>query len=405
MSPRSVLAGLVAAAAVVSAKDTRTFAVLRFYGDGPLTSGRVDPIVHPGTVASHMHTVQGGNAFGPTATGESLRRSTCTSSLIKNDLSAYWAPTLFFQSPDNGSLTQVPLFYMNVYYFFEPTNDDIKPFPTGLQMLSGDPALRSAPVTTGAVNTDPSQGPIQPAQWTCPRSSYDVPSYPPGSDGATAGIQDPLNQAAGMGLPFDYCDGYASPLRMDLHFPSCYNPAAGLADYKNNTCFPAAAGAGRADCPPGWLHMPHLFYELYWDTPAFADAYGRWGAGTPFVLSNGDRTGFSVHGDFLAAWDEPTLQHIIDTCDAGGAGMDRCEAVPGGTNVGNPHRCTIPSPVDEPTTGWLAALPGDNPLAGWGVGNTSATSPAVSPAIPSALLGHVAGHLQRHGRGSRGAHG
>jgi hypothetical protein len=104
------------AATLAAAKDSRTFSVLHFYGNGPLTTGRMDPIVNPGVTSAHVHTVQGGNAFSISATGESMKKSTCTSSLIKNDLSAYWAPTLFFQSPDNGSFIQVPLFYMNVYY-------------------------------------------------------------------------------------------------------------------------------------------------------------------------------------------------------------------------------------------------------------------------------------------------
>ncbi len=57
-----------------------------------------------------------------------------------------------------------------------------------------------------------------------------------------------------MGFPFQECDGYASPLRMDLHFPSCFNPAAGLTNYKQNMQFPTDAGNGKQDCPSGWIH-------------------------------------------------------------------------------------------------------------------------------------------------------
>jgi hypothetical protein len=112
----TVLAALVATAA--AAKDSRTFAVLHFNGDGPLTTGRADPIISPGQTSGHVHTIMGGNKFSTSATGETLKESTCTTSLIKNDLSAHWFPTLFFQSPENGSFIQVPLFYMNVYYLW-----------------------------------------------------------------------------------------------------------------------------------------------------------------------------------------------------------------------------------------------------------------------------------------------
>ena len=44
-------------------------------------------------------------------------------------------------------------------------------------------------------------------------------------------------------------------------------------------------------CPSGFAHVPHLFYEVYWNTPLFASRWTQ-GQGTqPFVLSNGDPTG------------------------------------------------------------------------------------------------------------------
>lgn len=113
----TTLAMLMAALApIASAKDSRTFAVLHFHGDGPLTQGRSDPIISPGTAASHVHTVHGGNAFGNSATGESMLKSTCSTADIAADKSAYWMPSLYFHDTNNGSFEPVPLFYMNVYY-------------------------------------------------------------------------------------------------------------------------------------------------------------------------------------------------------------------------------------------------------------------------------------------------
>ncbi|KAI1110773.1 hypothetical protein F5Y14DRAFT_427884 [Nemania sp. NC0429] len=326
---------LASLAALASAKDSRTFAVLRFNGDGFLTEGPVDPIVTPGTESTHYHGIMGGSNFGATVEGDQLMQSTCTTAKIKNDKSNYWIPSLFFQDPKNGTFQKVPLFYMNVYYFFEATDDEIKPFPVGMKMITGDAKTRSPPKAGGALNLDPDNGvPINAVQFTCPRSSYDPPSYPPNSDGTKAGMGDPNNKGAGSGFPLYPCDGYASPLRQDLHFPSCYNPAAGLNDYKNNMKFPSNVGY-KQNCPKGWIHVPHIFFEIYWNTPLFDSYWTPDGKTQPFVLSTGDATGYSSHGDFISGWDQNTLQTIINTCDAGDSGMDRCPQIPGGLNDNN----------------------------------------------------------------------
>jgi len=383
MLTTTVLAALVAT--VAAAKDSRTFAVLHHYGNGPLTTCRADPVVNPGVPSGHVHTVMGASNFGLNATGESLRQSKCTTAKIKADMSAYWFPTLYFQDPETKLLEQVKMFYMNVYYFFDATNDDIKSFPVGLMMLSGNAGLRTAPSTSGANQLDPSKGPIQPAQITCPRGNFNPPSWPAGSDGSKAGIQDPNNLGSGIGFPLQDCDGYASPLRVDLHFPSCYNPAAGLTNYKTNMQFPSDAGSGKLDCPKGWIHVPHIFYETYWDTHALLPRYQNLiGKQSPFVFANGDTTGFSAHGDFISGWDEDELQHIIDTCDVGHAGLDQCPGLKLGVNDGS-GSCNIECPVDEVVDGKLAKLPGNNPLAGWGYGAAAPVGLAFGRRLPLPL--------------------
>jgi hypothetical protein len=170
-------------------------------------------------------------------------------------------------------------------------------------MFSGNTELRTPPATGGKQILDPAQGIIQPVQFTCPRSNYNTPSYPSNSDGMHGvGIQDPNNKGAGVGFPDMNCDGYASPLRADIHFPSCYNTTAGLEDYKNNMAWPSSAGAsaGRQNCPSGYIHVPHIFYEVYWNTPLFMNRWTQGQSKQPFILSNGDNTGYSLHGDFVS---------------------------------------------------------------------------------------------------------
>lgn len=152
---------------------------------------------------------------------------------------------------------------------------------------------------------------------------------------------------------------------MDVHFPSCYDPSKELTDYENNMAFPTINYlTGKQNCPDGWTHVPHLFYEMYWNTPEYADRWTPNQGSQPFVLANGDLSGCSAHGDFLAAWDTDILQHVIDTCNAGDLGMDQCSGI---TVRDKTTSCNVASPIDEEITGNLTALPGDNPLEGWGM--------------------------------------
>lgn len=112
----TLLAGLASVA--TAAKTGRTFAVNHFYGNGPLTMGRMDPIISPGTASGHVHAIQGGSNFALTMSDDVLLESKCTSSLVINDKSNYWTPALYFQDPTTGKFTNVEMFYMNVYYLY-----------------------------------------------------------------------------------------------------------------------------------------------------------------------------------------------------------------------------------------------------------------------------------------------
>ncbi|KAL6869459.1 hypothetical protein ACO1O0_000785 [Amphichorda felina] len=357
-------AALAALIGTAAAKDDRTFAVLRF-NNKALTKGRMDPIISPGQTSQHVHTVMGGSGFGKGATGDDLMNSQCSTAKIKGDNSAYWFPSLYFKDPNTGKFEDVGVDYVNVYYFFEATDDEIKAFPPGLQIVGGNAMTRTAP-QSAETNLDPSKGEIMNVKWTCPRlgNEYNPPSWKANSDGTKSGMGDPINKGEGVGFPDVNCDGYGSPLRADIHMPSCYNPEAGLTNYKKNMAWPEDNGSGKLNCPQGYIHLPHLFYEIYWDTPSFADRWTGNAGQQPFVLSNGDVTGYSSHADFMAGWDEDLLQHIIDTCNAGTEGMDLCP----GINGLNEDDCTIPSEVDEKVEGVLDALPGHLSLLGWSFG-------------------------------------
>lgn len=101
-----------------------------------LTHDRLDPIVSPGKVASHVHTVVGASNFGPTVSVESLQASNCTTAPVQKDkryavtkcllsitcslassalpCSSYWAPQLYSVN-SNGTYTLIPNIFVNTY--------------------------------------------------------------------------------------------------------------------------------------------------------------------------------------------------------------------------------------------------------------------------------------------------
>lgn len=110
-----LIPALAALAGSAAAKDDRTFAVLRFTNE-QICQGRMDPIVAPGKVSSHVHSVFGASGFGMNATKDDLMNSKCTSARVKGDNSAYWVPSVYFKDPKTKEMTAVDVFYANVYY-------------------------------------------------------------------------------------------------------------------------------------------------------------------------------------------------------------------------------------------------------------------------------------------------
>ena len=58
-------------------------AFFRMSCPGRLVRERLDPIINPGGVASHVHTISGGAAFTPTMAYQNMRAANCSTCTIK----------------------------------------------------------------------------------------------------------------------------------------------------------------------------------------------------------------------------------------------------------------------------------------------------------------------------------
>ncbi|TVY20777.1 WSC domain-containing protein [Lachnellula arida] len=386
---RSALLGAFATSASAFEAPMGTFSVNHFIQADALVIGRMDPIVSPGVASGHVHAVQGGNGFALSMTNQQANSSsTCTTAYLTGDKSNYWTPALYFQDPTTKKLEAVEFDYMNVYYFFDKVDADDKiiAFPPGLRILTGDPSLRSPPVTPELI-TDYSDGPvIQPVQWGCPRVDTSTPLYEADSDGLHGyGIGSKVMLAQGVGFSDKNCDGLYSPMLAEITMPSCWNsatdPSLVTADnpqgYKYLDTFTnkgTMVYPTKGVCPTGFSKVPRMFYEVYWQTTKFASRWTPGQKSQPFVLANGDPTGYSLHADFIAGWDTEVLQNIIDNCNTGDRATDTC---PGVTSNPAGTKCNVTNaiPEDLGTTTPLDQLPGNNPIpTAWGIAPSGATA-------------------------------
>lgn len=171
-------------------------------GCAVIQTGRIDPIVNPGTLAEHAHTIMGAANLGINSTFSSLLSSQCTSCEIAADKSAYWTPLLYYQYP-NGSFIDVPHDGAVAYYLGRgPNRNNTVPFPKGFQILSGDKSARGPDYKT---------------------MTYGTPEYP------GRPIMNRVSfacLAVGMSLqeqPWMFNTTCGNGLRAQIHFQSCWD--------------------------------------------------------------------------------------------------------------------------------------------------------------------------------------
>jgi hypothetical protein len=267
--------------------------------------------------------------FGVNASYESLLNSECSTCEVQDDKSAYWTPLLYYQYP-NGSLINVPQSGAVVYYIGRGKNaKNAVPYPPGFRMISGDAAARAYDTN---VRTYKNYRPVS------DRVSWACLSRTPGRE--TYNITN--------------TDCYAG-LRAQLHFQTCWD---GVNLYKSDQSHVAyMSEIDNGECPP--TH-PVQFVHIFLETSYMVNTIQREEGGR-LVLSTGDTTGYSFHGDFQNGWNATTLTDAIRECASNESSGDinECEPLMRSYIRNAPQRCPMkPSTVDERVTGMLDKLPG-----------------------------------------------
>jgi hypothetical protein len=213
-----------------------------------------DPIVFPNQAGrSHDHTFFGNTSTNAKSTLTSLREAGTTCRLAA-DKSAYWAPTLFVSGKavePNGV----------VAYYVRRTLESPRAFPAGLKVIAGNAAARAAQST-------------RIVSWSCGRRGIERSATIP------------------------TCDTFGrGGLRLQVNFPSCWNGRSlDSTDHKSHLAYPIE---GR--CPDTHpIAVPGLTLVISYPVAGGANA----------ELSSGGQ--FSGHSDFVNAWDQRTLEALVD---------------------------------------------------------------------------------------------
>ena len=196
--------------------------------------------------------------IGLNSTYDSLQKSNCTSCKIGADKSAYWTPLLYYEHFD-GPFEEVPDQGMTVYYEGRGDNRaNIKPFPPGFRMLSGDALARS-------YNTSATL--YQSTRPIADRVSFACLAAKPSRESPQMNETD--------------CD---NGLRAQIQFQSCWD---GINLYKkDNSNVAYMLGLDNGVCPPTHpIQLIHIFYEVLYSVNNIKQDGGR------FVFAQGDPTG------------------------------------------------------------------------------------------------------------------
>ncbi|GAA5864355.1 hypothetical protein JCM5353_000271, partial [Sporobolomyces roseus] len=137
-------------------------------------------------------------------------------------------------------------------------------------------------------------------------------------------------------------------------------------------------GGESGPCPASHpKRLVTIFFEVFYDVnKSENDWHLAKNPNSPFVLANGDKTGYAYHGDFMNGWDVAILQKAIDTCDSPTSGnIEECKVLELFDREKDGFCRKTPN-VNEVVLGNVPKLPGCNPV-------TATTKEAKKPQVCS----------------------
>lgn len=220
-----------------------------------------DPIIYPNqTGVSHVHEFFGNRSTNASSTYTSLKAAGTTCDPVV-DLSAYWVPTLY----KNGQ----PVAPESVTVYYQGIHDMQRavPYPPNMRYVVGN-----------ARATSPDQNPS--ARWSCTTQS-------PSS-------RDFMNCPAG------------TKLETYLDFPTCWNGRdLDSANHKDHIVF------WNGSCPSTHnVVLPRLEFLITYPVNGGGLSLG----GTVNGANVTTAPGYTFHGDFINAWDQPELERRVRNC-------------------------------------------------------------------------------------------
>jgi hypothetical protein len=138
----------------------------------------------------------------------------------------------------------------------------------------------------------------------------------------------------------------------NVRFPTCWDGVnLDSPDHMSHVAYPSSGTfESNGPCPASHpVKIPQVFFEVIWDTTRFnsKDLWPEDGS-QPFVWSQGDRTGFGNHGDYVFGWKDDALQVAMDS------NCDRCPQLKSQT-IAQGNQCGKGVAVHEEVDGckWL----------------------------------------------------